>query len=256
MRKPIVLGNWKLNGTTAASEALVASILAGLIEWDAVDVGVCPPFILIPQVIHQAAHTNLAVGGQSCSEYVLGAYTGEVSADMLREVGCRYVLVGHSERRALFGETNEMVARKVNIALKSGLTPVLCVGETLEERQSGRMNDVVRGQIQAVLNVVGIRSFERLVIAYEPIWAIGTGLTASPAQAQSMHAMIRGVLSEHDPAVARGVRIQYGGSVKADNAAELFAEPDIDGGLIGGASLKAEDFLIICRAAADSLRFI
>ncbi|MHB8920118.1 MAG: triose-phosphate isomerase [Halothiobacillus sp.] len=256
MRKPIVLGNWKLNGSTAASEALVAGILAGLTEWDAVDVGVCPPFILIPQVIHQVAHTNLAVGGQSCSEFVLGAYTGEVSAEMLREVGCRYVLVGHSERRALFGETNEMVARKVNIALKAGLTPVLCVGETLEERQSGRMDDVVRGQIQAVLNVVGIRPFERLVIAYEPVWAIGTGLTASPAQAQSMHAMIRGVLSEHDPAVARGVRIQYGGSVKADNAAELFAEPDIDGGLIGGASLKAEDFLIICRAAADSLRFI
>lgn len=254
MRKPIVIGNWKLNGTAAASDALVASILAGLPAFDAVDVGVCPPHVFIPQVVLQAAHTALAVGGQNCSEFAAGAYTGEVSAEMLREVGCRYVLVGHSERRALFAETNEVVARKTHIALKSGLTPVLCVGETLEEREAGRMNAVVEGQIQAVLNEIGIELFERLVIAYEPIWAIGTGLTASPAQAQAMHAMIRGVLSAQNPAVARAVRIQYGGSVKADNAAELFAEPDIDGGLIGGASLKAEDFLIICRAAADSLR--
>ncbi|HUM99696.1 MAG: triose-phosphate isomerase [Halothiobacillus sp. 20-53-49] len=254
MRKPIVLGNWKLNGTAAASDALVASILAGMPALDIVDVGVCPPHVFIPQTVHQAAHTTLAVGGQNCSEFTTGAYTGEVSAEMLREVGCRYVLVGHSERRALFGETNEIVARKTHLALKAGLTPVLCVGETLEEREAGQMNAVVEGQIQAVLNEIGIAQFERLVIAYEPIWAIGTGLTASPAQAQAMHAMIRGVLSTQNPAAARAVRIQYGGSVKADNAAELFAEPDIDGGLIGGASLKAEDFLIICRAAADSLR--
>ena len=254
MRKPIVIGNWKLNGGTAASEALVAGILAGLPGLDAVDVGVCPPHVLIPQTIQQVARTSLAVGGQNCSEYTSGAYTGEVSADLLRDVGCHYVLVGHSERRALFGETNDVVARKVRVALAAGLTPVLCVGETLAEREAGHMNAVVESQIQAVLAEIGIAKFERLVIAYEPIWAIGTGLTASPAQAQAMHAMIRGVLNAQNAAVARAVRIQYGGSVKADNAAELFAEPDIDGGLIGGASLKAEDFLIICRAAADSLR--
>ncbi|MGC8697307.1 MAG: triose-phosphate isomerase, partial [Halothiobacillus sp.] len=154
MRKPIVLGNWKLNGTPAASDALVASILAGMASLDAVDIGVCPPCVLIPQAVHQTTGTHLAVGAQNCSEFVTGAYTGEVSADMLREVGCRYVLVGHSERRALFGETNEIAARKVHIALKSGLTPVLCVGETLEERESGQMNTVVEGQIQAVLNEV------------------------------------------------------------------------------------------------------
>lgn len=253
MRKPIVLGNWKLNGSTASSEALVAGILAGVTGLDAIDVGVCPPFVLIPQTVRQAAHTDLKIGAQDCSEYVEGAYTAEVSADMLRDVGCHYVLIGHSERRALFGERDEVIARKVGRALAAGLTPVLCVGETLEERQGGHMNEVVCSQVQAVIDEVGVVAFDRIVIAYEPVWAIGTGLTASPEQAQAMHATIRGLIAGQSESVARAVRIQYGGSVKPDNAAELFSQPDIDGGLIGGASLKAEDFMIICRAAADSL---
>lgn len=253
MRKPIVLGNWKLNGSTASSEALVASILAGITGLDSIDLGVCPPCVFIPQTVRQAEHTDLRIGAQDCSAYAEGAYTAEVSADMLRDVGCHYVLIGHSERRALFGEQNDTIALKVQSALDAGLVPVLCVGETLEERQAKRMDDVVCAQIQAVIDQVGIDVFERIVIAYEPVWAIGTGLTASPEQAQAMHATIRGLIARQNQSVARAVRIQYGGSVKPSNAAELFSQPDIDGGLIGGASLKAEDFIAICRAAADSL---
>lgn len=253
MRKPIVLGNWKLNGSTASAEALVAAILAGVAGLDAIDVGVCPSFVFIPQAVRQTAHTHLKVGAQDCSQYVQGAYTGEVAADMLRDVGCRYVLIGHSERRSLFAERDDVIARKVGRALAAGLTPVLCVGETLDERESGRMNDVVCSQVQAAIDEVGVGAFERIVIAYEPVWAIGTGLTATPEQAQAMHATIRTLIAGQNEPVARTIRIQYGGSVKPDNAAELFSQPDIDGGLIGGASLKAEDFITICRAAADSL---
>lgn len=254
MRTPIVIGNWKLNGTTATAADLVASILAERPGLSDIDMGVCPPFVFIPQAVAQVANSDLAVGGQSCSAYDNGAFTGEVSAEMLRDVGCRYVLVGHSERRALFGETDEVVGLKTQKALAAGLTPVVCVGETLAERQAGDMNAVVGAQIEAIVDAVGIQAFERLVVAYEPIWAIGTGQTASPEQAQAMHASIRTQLAAHSPAVAQSVRIQYGGSIKPDNAAILFAQPDIDGGLIGGASLNAEDFLVICRAAVGSLR--
>jgi triosephosphate isomerase len=254
MRTPIVIGNWKLNGSKAMAEALVAGILAERPGLSDIEMGVCPPFVFISQVAAQAAQAGMGVGGQSCAEYVTGAYTGEVSAEMLRDVGCQYVLVGHSERRTLFGETNAVTARKTRVVLDAGLTPVLCVGETLEERQAGKMNAVVGDQIEAVVAAVGIQAFDRMVVAYEPVWAIGTGQTASPEQAQAMHASIRAQLAAHNPAIAQAVRIQYGGSIKPDNAAILFAQPDIDGGLIGGASLNAEDFLVICRAAAGSLR--
>lgn len=254
MRKPIVLGNWKLNGSTASAEALVAGVLSGVGGLDRIDVGVCPPFVYIPRVVELSAGTDLAVGAQSCSEQVSGAFTGEVAADMLRDVGCHYVLVGHSERRSLYGETDAVVATKVEQILNAGLKPVLCVGETLEERESDAAEAVVKRQLDAALDRIGVAGFERLVVAYEPVWAIGTGRTATPEQAQAMHAMIRGHVAARDGAVGQALRIQYGGSVKADNAAELFAQTDIDGGLIGGASLKAEEFLAICRAAADTVK--
>lgn len=252
MRQPVVIGNWKLNGSPASVEAWVSAVLTGTGGLDAVEMGFCPPFVLIPTAAAQAAGSVLRLGGQDCAEQVSGAYTGEVSADSLRAVGCTYVILGHSERRTLFGETDAVIARKMVRALAAGLIPVLCVGETRDEREAGRMEAVVRTQLRAVVDVVGIQAFERVIIAYEPIWAIGTGLTATPEQAQAMHAFIRGLLAEYNPNVARVVRLQYGGSVKPDNAAELFAQPDIDGGLIGGASLKAEEFLSICRAAAET----
>ena len=253
MRKPIVLGNWKLNGSMASTEALVAGVLSGLGGLDRIEVGVCPPCVYIPKVVELASGTDLRVGGQTSSEHQSGAFTGEVAADMLRDVGCHYVLVGHSERRTLYGETDSIVADKVQAALHAGLMPVLCVGETLEERDAGQAESVVQCQLDAVLDKVGVGTFERIVMAYEPVWAIGTGRTATPDQAQAMHATIRKHIAGRDEAVARRVRLQYGGSVKADNAAEHFAQVDIDGGLIGGASLKAEDFLAICRAAADTV---
>lgn len=252
MRQPVVIGNWKLNGSPASTEAWISAALTGTGALGSVEIGFCPPFVLIPAAVSNASGSVLRVGGQDCAEYVSGAYTGEVSADLLRAVGCHYVILGHSERRTLFGETNAVIARKMVRALAAGLVPVLCVGETLAERESGQMEAVVRQQVRAVVDVVGIQAFERSIIAYEPVWAIGTGLTATPEQAQAMHRFIRGLLADYNPAVARMVRLQYGGSVKPDNAAELFAQPDIDGGLIGGASLKAEEFLSICRAAADA----
>lgn len=254
MRKPIVIGNWKLNGSVASATALIKGIMSKRSGLDTIEMGVCPPFVLIPQVVALTAETGLMVGAQNCSEFGGGAYTGEVSAEMIQDVGCQYVLVGHSERRTLFGETDAIVANKTRVALEAGLTPILCVGETLEERQSGQMNVVVGRQIDTVIQVIGIAAFERLVVAYEPVWAIGTGQTATPGQAQAMHAAIRAQLATHSAAVAQSVRIQYGGSIKPDNAAVLLAQPDIDGGLIGGASLNAEDFIAICRAAAGSLR--
>jgi len=253
MRKPIVLGNWKMNGSLAANQALVEQIIAGMEGLSSVEIGVCPPFVYLPQVHVAVTGSELGLGAQNCSEYTEGAYTGEISVAMLKEVGCRYVILGHSERRALFGEDDAMIVRKVRAALDGGLVPVLCVGETLEERESGRMEEVVARQIGAVLNGVDVALFDRIVVAYEPVWAIGTGKTASPQQAQAAHAFIRGLVAERDTSVAERLRIQYGGSVKPDNAAELFAQPDIDGGLIGGASLKAEDFLAICRAAVNSV---
>ncbi|MCL7743642.1 triose-phosphate isomerase [Guyparkeria hydrothermalis] len=253
MRKPIVVGNWKLNGSSADNESLVLGVIDGMRELNGVDVGVCPPFVYLPQVEKLAEATDLGLGAQNCSEHDSGAFTGEVAPRMLHDIGARYVILGHSERRAMYGETDEMVSDKVKAALSAGLTPILCVGETLEQREADETEAVVRQQLAAVISGNGIQAFEHIVIAYEPVWAIGTGRTASPEQAQEVHAFIRGQLADHDANVAQSVRIQYGGSMKPGNAAELLAQPDIDGGLIGGASLKSEDFLGICRAAADTV---
>ncbi|KTG16249.1 MULTISPECIES: triose-phosphate isomerase [unclassified Guyparkeria] len=253
MRKPIVVGNWKLNGSSADNESLVLGVLDGMRELAGIDVGVCPPFVYLPQVAKLAEATDLGLGAQNCSEHDSGAFTGEVAPGMLHDVGARYVIVGHSERRAMYGETDAIVSDKVKAALAAGLTPILCVGETLEERESDETEAVVRQQLAAVVAGNGIEAFKNIVIAYEPVWAIGTGRTASPEQAQEVHAFIRAQLADHDANVAQSVRIQYGGSMKPGNAAELLAQPDIDGGLIGGASLKAEDFLGICRAAAETV---
>lgn len=247
-RRKLVAGNWKMNGSLAANEALVAGVVDGLGEV-ACDVMVCPPFPYLGQLRSLLAATPIALGAQTLSEHPVGAFTGEVEAGMLRDLGCRYVLVGHSERRSLFGESDAVVAAKFVAAQRAGLLPVLCVGETLAEREAGLTEQVVSRQLQAVLDLAGVSAFTSALVAYEPVWAIGTGLTASPAQAQAVHAHIRGLLAAGSEAVAAGVSILYGGSVKPQNALELFGQEDIDGGLIGGASLVAGDFLAICRAA-------
>lgn len=253
MRRPFVAGNWKMNGTRAEASRLVQDILSGLPAASHAELAVCPPFILIPLVAEKlAAAGAVALGAQNLSSEAGGAFTGEISGLMLRDYGCKYVIVGHSERRSLYGEDDETVARKFAAALEQGLTPILCVGETLAEREADETEKVVARQLQAVLERNGIKAFASAIIAYEPVWAIGTGRTATPQQAQSVHAFIRGRLASADRLVADDLRILYGGSVKGTNAAELFREPDIDGGLIGGASLNAAEFLAICQAAATS----
>ncbi len=249
MRKVLVAGNWKLNGSLESNTALVNGILAGMADVKVAEVAVCPPYPYLPQVRDLLSGSDIKLGSQDNSEYDSGAYTGEVSAPMLKEIGCHYAIVGHSERRTLFGETDEITAKKFQAAQNAGLVPILCVGELLEERENGTTEEVVARQLDAVTELVGVAAMANSVIAYEPVWAIGTGKTASPEQAQAVHEFIRSRIAAQDAAVAEGLRILYGGSVKPDNAAELFAKPDIDGGLIGGASLKAEDFLGICTAA-------
>lgn len=250
MRKPFVAGNWKMHGSKASILTLVSGLNSKVAEVGNVDMAVCPPAMYIDYVSRALATDRIAIGAQNMAEEpVQGAFTGEHSVEMLKDNGCSYVVLGHSERRAIYGETDAQVAEKVAVALASGVTPILCVGETLEERESGVMEQVIATQINAVLDRVGIDAFASIVIAYEPVWAIGTGVTASPQQAQDVHAFIRGMLAESSSAVADKVIIQYGGSVKPDNAAELFGQPDIDGGLIGGASLNADDFIAICKAA-------
>ena len=249
MRGYLVAGNWKMNGSAQANVALIDGILAGAPDTDGVELLVCPPFPYIVSVGEQLAGSAVSLGAQTVSEYEAGAYTGEIAGPMLKDVGCSYVIVGHSERRALFGESSATVARKYQAAQKSGLTPILCVGETLDEREAGRTEAVIDDQLDAVLEAAGVDSFSSSVIAYEPVWAIGTGKTATPEQAQEVHRHIRSRIEEKDPEVAAGIRILYGGSVKGDNAGGLFANPDIDGGLIGGASLKPADFLAIADAA-------
>ncbi|MDR2092536.1 MAG: triose-phosphate isomerase [Azoarcus sp.] len=243
MAQKLVVGNWKLNGSLAANEALLGAIGA----LDGVEVAVCVPFPYLAQAASRPR--GVALGAQTVSEFQSGAYTGEVSAEMLADLGCRYVIVGHSERRALFGEDDAMVGRKAAAALRAGLTPIVCVGESLAEREAGRVLEVVGRQLDAVLAVVGAQALARGVIAYEPVWAIGTGRAASVDEAQAVHADIRRWLAGQGAAT---VRVLYGGSVKADNAAALFAAPGIDGGLIGGASLVANDFMSICRTAVAS----
>ena len=249
MRGFLVAGNWKMNGSTAANGELLNGILAGVPASDAVTLLVCPPSPYIAAVADAIGDSGVRLGAQNVSEHESGAYTGEVAGSMLKELGCEYVIVGHSERRAIYGESSEDVARKFAAAQAIGLTPILCVGETLAEREAGQTENVVDEQLDAVLNSAGVQAFESAVIAYEPVWAIGTGVTASPEQAQDVHRHIRSRLAAADEGVADGVKILYGGSVKGDNAPALFAAPDIDGGLIGGASLKSADFLAIADAA-------
>ncbi len=248
MRQTLVAGNWKMNGSQDANQRLLDGIKAGVAEGVSSKVVVCPPAIYIPQAANSLSGSEVSWGGQNLSQEKTGAFTGEISADMLLDQKCEYVIVGHSERRALYGESDELVAEKYSAALAAGLIPMLCVGELLEEREAGDTEAVVARQLDAVINKVGIAAIGAGIIAYEPVWAIGTGKTASPQQAQDVHAFIRHRLTDNDAAVAEKVQILYGGSVKPDNATELFAMADIDGGLIGGASLDAESFLAICRA--------
>jgi triosephosphate isomerase len=249
MRQPLVAGNWKMHGSRADNASLIAALLDLLPSGKNAEILVCPPFPYLLEASRLLKDSGVQLGAQSVCAEAQGAFTGEVSAAMLKDVGCRYVLVGHSERRQLYGESDELVARKFVAAQSQGLVPVLCVGETLEEREGGHTLQVVSRQLEAVLSVTGVRSLGRAVIAYEPVWAIGTGRTASGEQAQDVHAMIRAKVAGLDATIGGSVRILYGGSVKASNAQELFAMPDIDGGLVGGASLKADEFARICAGA-------
>ncbi|HEY4370541.1 MAG TPA: triose-phosphate isomerase [Burkholderiales bacterium] len=248
-RRKFVAGNWKMNGSLAGNAELVSGLAGALAGFDAADVAVCAPALYLPQAAELVKGSKIAVGAQNASEHANGAYTGEVSCAMLKEFGVRYVIVGHSERRSLFGESNAQVAAKFAAVLAAGLTPILCVGETLAEREADTTEAVVAGQLDAVL-ALGSDKLAGGVVAYEPIWAIGTGKTASAEQAQAVHAFIRARVFAQSSQVGNGLRILYGGSVKANNAQALFACPDIDGGLVGGASLQAQEFAAICKAAA------
>ncbi|WP_313703160.1 triose-phosphate isomerase [Massilia sp.] len=249
MRPKLVVGNWKMNGSRAANASLLAGIVAGLDNANAT-CAVCVPAPYLQQCADTLAGGRLAWGAQDVSVHASGAYTGEVAASMLLDFGCSYVIVGHSERRAYHGETDQVVAQKTLAALNAGLTPIVCVGETLEQREAGQTNVVVGRQLSAVLELLDVDAAARIVVAYEPVWAIGTGKTATPAMAQEVHAQLRSQLRERSAAAGERVAILYGGSMKPDNAAELMAQGDIDGGLIGGAALKAADFLAIIGAAA------
>ncbi len=253
MRQPLAAGNWKMNGSTASARALLAEIKAGVAAVAKCEVAVCPPFIYLPLAQAELTNTAIAWGAQNLSTEAVGAFTGEISAAMLLDCGCSYVIVGHSERRTLYGEDDQRVATKFAVARAAGIKPILCVGETLEEREQGITEAVIARQLDAVIATQGASALAAGVIAYEPVWAIGTGKTATPEQAQQVHAFIRGRVAAQDASVAEGLRILYGGSMKPGNAAELMAQPDIDGGLIGGAALVASDFLGICRAAHDSV---
>lgn len=248
MRRKIVAGNWKLHGTRAFATALVGEIAA--IPMPGVELVILPPLPYLGDLIEDFEGTPLAFGAQDVSSNEQGAYTGEVSASMLVDVGARYGLVGHSERRQYHGESSELVALKFEAAIRAGLRPILCVGEVLQQREAGQTEAVIASQLRPVLERVGVAAFAQAVVAYEPVWAIGTGLTASPEQAQAVHAFIRDEMAAHDATIAGSLAILYGGSVKPGNAASLFAQADVDGGLIGGASLVAADFLAIASAAA------
>jgi triosephosphate isomerase len=248
MRAKLVVGNWKMHGSRAGNGALIEAILGAPSPPD-VQCVVCPPFVYLAEIGRLLRDTAVKLGAQNVCAETQGAYTGEVCAAMLRDVGCEYVIVGHSERRSLYGEDDLLVARKFAAALAHGLTPILCVGEQLAEREAGRSCEVVGRQLDAVLALSGIAGLARAVVAYEPVWAIGTGRTASPQQAEEVHHFIRQRLVRQDANIAAGLQILYGGSVKAGNARELFGQSDVDGGLIGGASLKAEEFLSIMAAA-------
>jgi triosephosphate isomerase len=249
MRRPIVAGNWKMHGSRSENARLIEELLAGLPSRPTAGCVVCPPFVYLQEVGRLLRDSAMSLGAQDLCADTQGAFTGEVSAAMLKDVGCEYVIVGHSERRLLYRESDQLVARKFAAAHAKGLVPILCVGEQLAEREAGRTGEVIARQLDVVLELCGAGALEHAVVAYEPVWAIGTGRTASPEQAQEVHAAIRARIAARDARIAAATRILYGGSVKAGNAAELFAMPDVDGGLIGGASLKADEFLTILAAA-------
>jgi triosephosphate isomerase len=248
MRRKLVAGNWKMHGSRADNAPLIEAILTAP-NLETVDCVVCPPYVYLAELARLLRGAAVKLGAQNVCAEGQGAYTGEVSAAMLKDVGCLYVIVGHSERRALYGEDDVLVARKFAAVQSRAMLPILCVGELLADREAGRTHEVVGRQLEAVVALTGIGSFAHAVVAYEPVWAIGTGRTASPQQAQDVHAFIRQRLAERDAKIAEHLQILYGGSVKAGNARELFLQPDVDGGLIGGASLKAEEFLSIIAAA-------
>lgn len=256
MRKALVAGNWKMNGRAEVNRELLRQLQEAMNSElpQQIDVLVCPPAVYLADVVRQLEGSGVDVGAQNLCEYGDGAYTGEISAGMLLDVGCRAVIIGHSERRALFGDSDERVAIKVVAAVEAGLTPVLCVGETLAERDAEQALDVVERQVRDGISALTTERLEKLVLAYEPVWAIGTGRTATPEQAQEVHSHIRAVMRDiAGENLAQSVRILYGGSVNASNAEVLFGQPDIDGGLVGGASLKANEFIAICQAAVASL---
>jgi len=249
MRAPLVIGNWKMHGTLVEARALAAGIRDGLKRPRGVQVAVCPPFTALAAVSEILAGTPIQLGAQTCHHEAAGAHTGEISPPMLAELGCRWVLVGHSERRKEIGESDELINRKLRAVLANGMTPVLCVGETSDERRQGLTFTTVEGQLRAGLAGLGADEIAKTILAYEPVWAIGTGVNATPQQAQDAHAFVRKRVGQLcGEAAAKALVIQYGGSVKADNAATLLGQPDVDGALVGGASLKADDFLAIVRA--------
>ncbi|OHV11234.1 triose-phosphate isomerase [Kushneria phosphatilytica] len=248
MRKPLIAGNWKMNGSLALLERF-GSALSGSALSDRVDVALITPFPYLVPALQTFRDRSVGIGAQTLNPAPDGALTGEVSGPMLQDCGVRYVLAGHSERRTLFGENDQDVSMRVTAALAHGLTPILCIGETLEQRDANRVEEVVLSQVTTVFDTLEPAERHRVIIAYEPVWAIGTGRTATPEQAQAVHALIRQRLAEYDSTLATDMRLLYGGSMKPDNAGELLAQPDIDGGLIGGASLKPDDFLSICYAA-------
>ena len=246
-RQILVAANWKMNGTLESIRPLLTDVIQG-VSGISSEVAICPPFIYVPELAEQLKESEIKLGAQNISQLEKGAYTGEIAASMLNDYDCEYVIIGHSERRTLYAETDELVAEKFSAVQSGGMTPILCVGELLEEREANNTEDVIARQLDTVIEHAGIEAFNNAVIAYEPVWAIGTGKTATPEQAQEVHEFIRLRLARHDNDTADKVRILYGGSVKADNAEQLFKMADIDGGLIGGASLVAEDFLTICKA--------
>ena len=249
MRTKLVAGNWKMNGSLASNAHLLTALASGVVSSLKPKLAVCVPYPYLAQASVALGGTTISVGAQDLSEHAQGAYTGEVSGSMLGDFACRYVLVGHSERRSFYGDSDAVVAAKFAAACAAGLIPILCVGETLTERDAGTTMQVITRQLDAVLVTSGVAAMAKAVIAYEPVWAIGTGKTASPEQAQLVHAQIRARIAKSDGEIAANLQILYGGSMKPSNAAELLRQPDIDGGLIGGAALVAEDFLAIAKAA-------
>ncbi len=248
MRQPLIAGNWKMNGTKASAEALISGVIDGVAALSKVEVAVCPPFPYLYLGEQLFTESSVRLGAQNLCTEEAGAYTGEVAASMLADFGCTYVICGHSERREYYGEAEEIIAKKLQVCASRGMTPILCVGETLEQREQGMTRTVIADQIDGIISRVGIDAFERLEIAYEPVWAIGTGVTATPDQAQEVHEFIRQRIGELSGAIAEKIRILYGGSMKPANARDLLAQADIDGGLVGGASLVAGDFVAICQA--------